>query len=424
MYYIHKDYLGSYETITDGDGNIVEKLSFDPWGRRRNPTDWSFDNVSTSFLFDRGYTGHEHLDEFGLINMNGRVYDPFLARFLSPDPLVQAPGYGQNYNRYSYAFNNPLKYTDPDGEYAHLIIGALFGGTMNWLANGAEFSWQGLGYFGVGAAAGALSAGIGAGIGGLVSGAGSFSFSVASSLSVGGVFPGMAIGASAGFTNGFISGTGNSLIAGNKLGSSLGNGLKMGAIQGGTGALFGGIAGGIRARGYGGDLWTGKRNVPISTGRLPFNGNVQIEAPELETSLSEFKNLDLHTIEVNRTWETTKATFDKFSIDEGQIEGYFMEPQGPSSMIEGSGLRISKGIYQLDSYSSTKFPDHFILRGVPGRTQVLIHGGTVPANTSACFVIGNEVGANSISGWQEMMNSLRTYIINNGGARKFYMIVN
>jgi hypothetical protein len=49
--------------------------------------------------------------------MNGRVYDPWLGRFLSPDPFVQAPTYSQNYNRYSYALNNPLKYIDPSGYY-------------------------------------------------------------------------------------------------------------------------------------------------------------------------------------------------------------------------------------------------------------------------------------------------------------------
>jgi len=113
--YIHKDYQGSYNVITDANGAKLETLSFDPWGRRRNPTTWSFTNVPTSFLFDRGYTGHEHLDNFGLINMNGRVYDPAIARFLSPDPILQNPGYTQSHNRYSYCLNNPLKYTDPSG---------------------------------------------------------------------------------------------------------------------------------------------------------------------------------------------------------------------------------------------------------------------------------------------------------------------
>jgi len=117
MHYILKDYLGSFETILSDSGVIEQKLSFDPWGRRRNPTDWTYNNVPETYLFDRGFTGHEHLDNFDLINMNGRVYDPWLGRFLSPDPFVQAPTYSQNYNRYSYALNNPLKYTDPSGYY-------------------------------------------------------------------------------------------------------------------------------------------------------------------------------------------------------------------------------------------------------------------------------------------------------------------
>ena len=65
----------------------------------------------TEPLLGRGYTGHEHLDWFGLINMNARLYDPSLGRFLSPDPHVQAPDFSQNFNRYSYCLNNPLKYT-------------------------------------------------------------------------------------------------------------------------------------------------------------------------------------------------------------------------------------------------------------------------------------------------------------------------
>ena len=57
----------------------------------------------------------KHLDNFDLINMNGRVYDPWVSRFLSPDPFVQSPTYSQSYNRYAYAFNNPLKFVDLSG---------------------------------------------------------------------------------------------------------------------------------------------------------------------------------------------------------------------------------------------------------------------------------------------------------------------
>ncbi len=107
--------------MTDETGHVatyngdLQIYNFDPWGCRRNAISWTYDNVPTDFLFDRGFTGHEHLDGFGLINMNGRVYDPLLARFLSPDPIIQAASYGQNYNRYSYCLNNPLKYVDPSG---------------------------------------------------------------------------------------------------------------------------------------------------------------------------------------------------------------------------------------------------------------------------------------------------------------------
>ena len=63
----------------------------------------------------RGYTGHEHLEEFDFIHMNGRVYDPTIGRFLSADPHIQDPYDSQSYNRYTYVKNNPLKYTDPSG---------------------------------------------------------------------------------------------------------------------------------------------------------------------------------------------------------------------------------------------------------------------------------------------------------------------
>jgi len=115
LFFIHKDHLGSYETITDESGVVVEKFSFDAWGRRRNADTWNHDENPKQFLFDRGFTQHEHLDLFGLINMNGRVYDPWLGSFLSPDPKLQSPQNSQNYNRFSYALNNPLKYIDPSG---------------------------------------------------------------------------------------------------------------------------------------------------------------------------------------------------------------------------------------------------------------------------------------------------------------------
>ncbi len=70
------------------DGEIAEEYSYDTWGRRRNPHNWTYTDVPTPTLLTSGYTGHEHLDKFGLINMNGRIYDPVLGRMLSPDNYI------------------------------------------------------------------------------------------------------------------------------------------------------------------------------------------------------------------------------------------------------------------------------------------------------------------------------------------------
>jgi RHS repeat-associated protein len=113
IYYVHSDHLGSVLSLTDANGSVKFKATYDAWGKQ---------SISTNtFKFHRGYTGHEHLTEFKLINMNGRIYDPLLGRFFSPDPYVQMPEYSQNFNRYSYCLNNPLKYTDPSGELFWLI---------------------------------------------------------------------------------------------------------------------------------------------------------------------------------------------------------------------------------------------------------------------------------------------------------------
>lgn len=118
--YLLKDQLGSLIAIADEAGISQEKLNYDAWGKRRHlDGDWmnevEFFSFASSMVTNRGYTGHEHLNEVGLIHMNGRVFDPLIARFISADPIIQAPHDMQSYNRYAYVRNNPLKYTDPSG---------------------------------------------------------------------------------------------------------------------------------------------------------------------------------------------------------------------------------------------------------------------------------------------------------------------
>ena len=115
-YYLLRDYLGNITHVYNASTSTAQEYSFDAWGRRRNPTDWSYNITTQPALFaDRGFTSHEFLSQFNLYNMNGRMYDPLVGRFLSADNYVQDPTATQNYNRYSYCLNNPLKYNDPSG---------------------------------------------------------------------------------------------------------------------------------------------------------------------------------------------------------------------------------------------------------------------------------------------------------------------
>ena len=128
IYYVCRDHLGSITHIIKSDGTLQQQLSYDAWGRLRNPQTHALyapGSEPTLFL-GRGYCGHEHMQELGLINMNARLYDPYLGRFLSPDNYVQLPDFSQSFNRYSYCLNNPLKYTDLSGDNP-IVIGMIIG---------------------------------------------------------------------------------------------------------------------------------------------------------------------------------------------------------------------------------------------------------------------------------------------------------
>jgi RHS repeat-associated protein len=118
-HYVASDHLGSSSAVTNGSGGVLVNSSFDAFGKRRGSNwsgspssgDWSAIASTTR----RGFTGHTMLDNVGLVHMNGRVQDPVLGRFVSADPRLTDPSNSQNYNRYSYVYNNPLRHTDPNG---------------------------------------------------------------------------------------------------------------------------------------------------------------------------------------------------------------------------------------------------------------------------------------------------------------------
>ena len=115
IFYVHTDHLGSYCAITNANKQVVLRNHFDPWGnyivRDFKPYLNGEDPIT-----HRGFTGHEHYPYFKIINMNGRLYDPVIGRFFSPDKYVANSSFTQDFNRYSYCRNNPLKYVDPSGE--------------------------------------------------------------------------------------------------------------------------------------------------------------------------------------------------------------------------------------------------------------------------------------------------------------------
>ncbi|WP_176714613.1 RHS repeat domain-containing protein [Alishewanella sp. HH-ZS] len=118
--YVYTDHLGSVDVITNAAGQLLEKLSFDAFGKRRQVYTAAHVPVALSLASilnktSRGFTGHLQVDHASIVHMGGRIYDSHIGRFLQADPFVQSPSNSQNFNRYSYVLNNPLSYTDPSG---------------------------------------------------------------------------------------------------------------------------------------------------------------------------------------------------------------------------------------------------------------------------------------------------------------------
>lgn len=115
--YFIQDHLGSVAVVTSDGGAVTQQLSYDAWGKRRQPTGQDDPSGSIRAPTRRGFTDHEMLDQVGLIDMNARVYDPLLGRFMTPDGMIPDPHDLQTYNRYTYVNNRPLSLTDPTGHF-------------------------------------------------------------------------------------------------------------------------------------------------------------------------------------------------------------------------------------------------------------------------------------------------------------------
>ena len=125
VFYWHNDALGSQIAATQG-ATVAQTTEHEPYGRMLN-------RANNNRI---GYTGHVMDQATGLIYMQQRYYDPLIPRFLSVDPVTAYDsGDMRLFNRYAYAFNNPYKFTDPDGRCP--FCNAL--NLKNQLVNAAEW---------------------------------------------------------------------------------------------------------------------------------------------------------------------------------------------------------------------------------------------------------------------------------------------
>ncbi|GHV02227.1 hypothetical protein FACS1894159_10950 [Bacteroidia bacterium] len=259
--YFKTDHLGSTRMVlaavqTGNQWSMQEVQSTDyyPFGLA-----WDLDNLNQNkYLF----SGKELQDAniagnlLGLYDFGARYYDPKLGRWFNPDPANQFA------NPYMYCANSPAMYVDPDGQFIHLILGAIIGGVVNLIANADNIHnfWQGLAYFGIGAASGAVGAGVGAGVSSVIAGSSfgaGFLGSSGAATAATSFWSGAAIGAPAGASSGFTAGFGNALMGGQDFVDAFGAGIMSGLIGGASGAVIGGLVGGIDAVSNDRTFWKG-----------------------------------------------------------------------------------------------------------------------------------------------------------------------
>lgn len=390
-YFLHRDNQGTILAITKADvnGTVVEKRYFDAWGNLKGAVIGTTAQTPNALgwvnglLIDRGYTGHEHLKTVGLIHMNGRIYDPQLRRFLSPDNFVQEPDNTQSYNRFGYVFNNPLLYVDPSGELGFLaavgiaVAVAIVTNGINNSINGTPF-WYGAGKAGtMGAISGAISFGIGTIATSTFTNTYSIStFQAAMHATTGGIMSEIEGGS---FASGFASGAISSMVSSGIgfLGRSGGYwddncswstfGSRNSGLLRAITLSSGGLSGGIGSSIAGGNFWKGMRQGLITSG-LNHLAHTAIDwkrdmAIKLAKQYRRNENMIMAcSIAAEALLEITEYGDFLTNMREGFIDAYGNQQSKDISEVYSNLIDIAKEIKESIGGDKTKVTDAFIYR--------------------------------------------------------------
>lgn len=391
--YLHQDGLGSVCAVTDERARIEKRFTFDAWGKRVKTADT---HAARGGTVTRGYTDHEHLEDFGLIHMNGRVYDPVLGRFLSADPFIGDATDSQEFNRYSYVSNNPLGATDPSGYFKLsfkqiVIIAAVV--VLSVVTAGAAAA----AYGGVVASTLGVSSAVGAGIvggavGGFVSG---FAGSLLNGGSIGDAFKSGVIGGIAGAITGGIAGKIGNVFGdvskgsfGNEFGRALAHGAVGGAaeeIQGGSfrhgfyagfaGSAAGSVVGQSGLQGMEGNAGVATRTAIVATagGTASALGGGKFANGAITAAFQHLFNAEAHR--------------DEYTFWDGVKDATSGALQGAAAFVDGVIPFADPLQNQLKLYDSNQYGLNYS-QSIGGYTRdavlaVATAGGTVEAQTAA-----------------------------------------
>ena len=397
------DNIGSILSVIYEDGAKVFDASYDAWGRQ---------TVTRNTIgLHRGYTGHEMLSEFDIINMNGRLYDPVLGRFFSPDNFVQMPDNSQNFNRYSYCLNNPLKYTDPSGNLFGIDDAVIAFAVFNMANSMMQAAYEGKSVWKAGAYS-LLSSAVTYGIGEAFKGAANTFGNELLRAGAHGLSSGVFSALDGGnFASAFVSGATASGMGSYAQAVSMNTGLMIAS----TTAMGGAVAwltGGEFLQGAMNGMQIAILNHSMHDGDNDQTYTVQPDGSILlnEVVVKGHYNGHLPLMTVIRFAETINSTISEFYIitSKGKYNGYILERGGPDTNIGGQKRRIPNGIYDMDYTDSPRFKRKLYLihnSDVSEKRGVRLHEGNYYTHSTACLLPGANYNFNNSTNAYEVFNS-------------------